>query len=154
MRFLFLTLAIVVSLSATVRVERVPILLIKKNGETVYCKEVLSGKFILTFVHSVEKTTVYELYEIEDDGTLHLYESWYSSLGAGLPSDIEGGFEIEDGFFKVRVSRVFKEISLRVSHLDGHGLIFEDGSNLMFKDIAEVNELLTISSTVLRSKFE
>jgi len=154
MRFLYLALAVVVSLSATLRVERAPILFIKKNGEIVYRKEVLSRKFILTFVHSVEKTTVYELYEIQDDGTLHLYESWYSSLGAGLPSDSEGGFEIENGLFKIRISRTFKEISLRVSHLDGHGLIFEDGSDLMFKDIAKVNELLTLSSTVLKSKFE
>ncbi|MEJ5230333.1 MAG: DUF1850 domain-containing protein [Pseudothermotoga sp.] len=149
MHFFQLVLIAVVGFFSTCRVERVPVLLIEKNGKIVYSRKVLDGKFTLTFVHSVEKTPVYELYEIQEDGSLHLYETRYSSLGAGLPSDGEGGFEMENGLFRVKVSRVFKEISLRVSFLDGHGLIFENGETVMFKDIAEANEPLKLFCKVL-----
>lgn len=149
MRFLHLALIAAIGFLSNHIVERVPVLLIEKNGKIVYSREILDRKFTLTFVHSVEKTPVYELYEIQEDGSLHLYETRYSSLGAGLPSDGEGGFEMENGLFRVKVSRVFKEISLRVSFLDGHGLIFENGETVMFKDIAEANEPLILFCKVL-----
>ncbi len=130
-------------------VQSVPVLQILKGRQVVYSRIVPKGKFTLTFVHSVEKTPVYEFYRIDPDGQLVLYEARYSSYGAGLPCEPEEGFRIEDDQFVVKVTRRFKEISLRVSYIDGHGIIFENGS-VMFKDIASANELITLRSGLIR----
>ncbi len=144
MRFWFVALVLLASFFLIFRFERVPVLVVSKEGKVIYTRKLEDGKFVLTFVHSVEKTPVYEFYEISKDGLLHLYMAKYSSMGAGLTFQTEGRFVVKDGFFEVEISRKFKEISLRVSHLDGHGLLFKDGK-IMFKDIANVNDLIVLS---------
>ncbi|WP_052465407.1 DUF1850 domain-containing protein [Thermotoga profunda] len=144
MRFWFIILVLFAAFLVTFRFEKIPVLILSKEGKVVYTKKLEDGKFILTFVHSVEKTPVYEFYEILGDDTLYLYKTRYSSMGAGLPFQAEGRFETKNGFFEAEISRRFKEISLRVSPLDGHGLLFKD-DKVMFKDIANSNDLLVLS---------
>ncbi len=143
MRLLFVVLIAFSAFFILFRFENTPVLVITKDERIIYTKRVEDAKFILTFVHSVEKTPVYEFYEVLADGTLYLYKTRYSSMGAGLLFQAEGSFEIKDGFFEAEIFRKFKEISLRVSHLDGHGIVFNNGK-VMFKEIAQINDSLKI----------
>lgn len=119
------------------------ILLIEKQGKTIFEKHLEDPFFSLVFIHSVEQTKVEERFRVEPDGKLCLYECRYSSYGAGLPSDGGGGFALENGEFVLKLDRKFERITLRVSHIDGHGIVFTDGP-VWFKDIANVGDTLTI----------
>lgn len=119
------------------------ILLIEKQGKTIFEKHLEEPFFSLVFIHSVEQTKVEERFRVEPDGKLCLYECRYSSYGAGLPSDGGGGFALENGEFVLKLDRKFERITLRVSHINGHGIVFNDGP-VWFKDIANVGDALTI----------
>ncbi len=126
------------------------VLVVERQGQVIFEKILCDGKFTIVFVHSVEKTLVEECFTIEPDGSLILFEARYTSYGAGLPSDAEGGFAFEDGKFLLKLHRKFERITLRVSHVEGHGILFSDGT-VWFKDIANVNDALTIYVKVLPS---
>lgn len=119
------------------------IIVVEKQGQVIFKKVLQDDKFRIVFVHSVEKTLVEECFRVEPDGSMVLYETRYSSYGAGLPSDAEGGFALENGRFVLKLERKFERITLRVSHIDGHGIVFSDGM-IRFKDIANVNDPLMI----------
>ncbi len=125
-------------------------MVVERQGQVIFEKILCDGKFNIVFVHSVEKTLVEECFTIEPDGSLILFETRYSSYGAGLPSDAEGGFAVEDGKFLLKLHRRFERITLRVSHIEGHGIVFSDRT-IWFKDIANVNDALTIYVKVLPS---
>jgi len=145
MRFLPVFIIIVLAFFLLFRFETVAVLIVEKNGSAIYSKTITDNRFVLTYVHSVEKTPVYEYYEVLKDNLLHLYKTRYMSLGTGLPSQAEGRFLIKDGVFEMEISRTFKRISLRVSPIYGQGIIFNDGK-VMFSDIAQTNDSLDIYS--------
>jgi len=126
------------------------VLVVERQGQVIFEKILCDGKFTIVFVHSVEKTLVEECFTIEPDGSLILFEARYISYGAGLPSDAEGGFAFEHGKFLLKLHRRFERITLRFSHIEGHGILFSDGT-VWFKDIANVNDALTIYVKVLPS---
>lgn len=85
------------------------------------------GRFDFVFIHSVHLTPVEERYEVLAPGVLgrtmlHLYELRYQSPGVGMPSDAEGGYRLEGGFFVLSMDRTFARIPLRVSIVPGHGI--------------------------------
>lgn len=124
-------------------IEPESILLIEKQGKIILEKRLNEPFFSLVFIHSVEQTKVEERFRVETDGKLYLYECRYSSYGAGLSSDSGGGFVLENGEFVLKLDRKFERITLRVSHIDGHGIVFNDGP-VWFKNIANVGDTLTI----------
>ncbi|MDN5331204.1 MAG: hypothetical protein PWP45_429 [Tepidanaerobacteraceae bacterium] len=112
-----------------------------ENKKTVI--PVISGKFTITFIHSIEKTPVYELYEISADNKITLNEVRFYSQGTGLPFSTGGIFKNENGQFVIREKRTFSRLSLRVSPLPGHSITV-DGKRLDFLDIARSEDLITI----------
>ncbi|TYP50899.1 DUF1850 domain-containing protein [Thermosediminibacter litoriperuensis] len=114
-----------------------------KNSRTVI--PVKTGEFTLTFLHSIEKTPVYERYSISGDNTLTIKEVRFYSLGTGLPFSPEGSFKNENGEFVVKQSKTLDKISLWVSPLPGHAVIV-DGRRIDFTEIAEKEDLLIISA--------
>ncbi len=142
---------VVVAVIATIltNFQDVPMLQIVKQEQIIYSTLLPDREFALAFIHSVEMTPVYEYYRIDSDGSLVLYETRYSSYGAGLPSEPGEGFQTENGQFVVKMTRKFGEISLRVSHINGHGILFKDKS-IMFKEIASENELITLRARFMR----
>ena len=126
------------------------VLVVEKQGQVIFQKVLNDDWFAVVFVHSVERTLVEERFKVEPDGSLLLFETRYSSYGAGLPSDAEEGFAVEDGKFVLKLHRRFERIVLRVSHIEGHGMVFCDRT-IWFKDIANVNDALTIYVKVLPS---
>ncbi|MCG0275593.1 MAG: DUF1850 domain-containing protein [Thermosediminibacteraceae bacterium] len=128
------------------RVEREKVLIIyNEYKKTTTVLPVKSGEFTLTFVHSIERTPVYELYRINDDSTVTLKETRFYSLGTGLPFNPSGTFKNVNGQFVVTQSRTLEKIPLWVSPLPGHAVII-DGRRINFTDIAESEDLLTISA--------
>jgi len=85
-------------------------------------------EFTLSFIHSVQKTPVYEMYYIDDDNNLILKETRYYSLGVGLPFTAENGhFSNENGEFRITgLNRKFPSISIMVSPIPGHVIIIGD----------------------------
>ncbi|KXG78821.1 hypothetical protein AN618_01590 [Fervidicola ferrireducens] len=128
------------------RIEREKVLIIEnERDKTRTVVGVKSGEFAITFVHSIERTPVYEFYRINDDGTLTLKEARFYSLGTGLPFYADGGFKNEGGAFVVSMSRTLRQIPLRVSPVPGHAVLV-DGRKIYFTDIAKTEDLLTISA--------
>ena len=79
--------------------------------------------FTLGYIHSVLLTPVEELFRVEQDNTLMLYETIYESFGVGLPySEEDGEFEIKDGKFIMKIQRPMDSIKLRVSPIPKHWL--------------------------------
>jgi hypothetical protein len=75
-----------------------------------------TGTFSLSYTHSVEKTPVIEVFQVQENGTLLLTATKYKSYGVGLPSlPEEGRLTIADGWFVLDdLRREYREIRLRV----------------------------------------
>ena len=102
------------------------VLVIESEGKNI--KQTLAvpqKKFTLSYIHSVQKTPVYEVFEITKDNKLILRETAYSSLGVGLPFiEGEGHFINEQGKFKLTgLDRDFTSIPIRVSPIPEHSII-------------------------------
>jgi len=91
----------------------------KKVKQTIVVPQ---KKFTLSYIHSVQKTPVYEVFEIAEDNKLILIETTFSSLGVGLPYTQENGdFRNEQGKFKLTgLNREFTSIPIRVSPIPKH----------------------------------
>jgi len=76
-----------------------------------------TGRFSLSFLHSVSLTPVVDRYEIRPTG-IHQTAEIFEAHGAGLPSfagDVgETGWHSEDGKFVLEMDRQFHRIQLRI----------------------------------------
>ncbi|MDK2822969.1 MAG: hypothetical protein PWQ67_1837 [Clostridia bacterium] len=97
----------------------------EKNTEKVL--SVPDNKFILSFIHSVHHTPVYEYFEINQDNTLIMKEIRYYSLGVGMPFTDEGGiFSNENGEFVLKFNREFDKLFMRISPIPQHAIKIGD----------------------------
>jgi len=78
--------------------------------------------FTISFVHSVNLSTVDEDFMANDDGSITLVRERFDQLSTGMPSGDEDGFSIEAGRFVTRPDRRFPAIAVRVSPVAGHVL--------------------------------
>jgi len=71
--------------------------------------------FTIRFLHSVQKTPVWENLQVEQDGTLTLLSTRYQSFGVGLPFlESEGDFHKEGDYFVFdHMNRHFPQLTLR-----------------------------------------
>ena len=114
----------------------------KSKGEIIVVP-VKSKNFTITFVHSIERTPVSEVYSIDEVGKIILNEVRFYSLGTGLPFSSDGTFKNENGQFVIKEKKSFSSLLLRVSPIPGHALIAE-GRKINFLEIAESEDLLEI----------
>jgi len=102
--------------------------------------------FSISFIHSVQKTPVYEYFYISDDNTIILKGTKYYSLGVGLPYTEENGdFKNDDGAFIVNLNREFEMLPIRVSPLPEHNITI-DGKIYPLLDFAESGKLLNFKA--------
>lgn len=135
-------------------VAQVPELLVTTpSGKVLATFRPRDGSFEHVFVHSVHLTPVEELFKIGTDGkggaALHLYELRYESSGVGMPADAEGGYRLEGGKFILEMDRSFSEIPLRVSIVQGHGIVV-DGIFHPFTDWAPPESPLVLKARIVR----
>lgn len=103
-----------------------------------------SNKFTLFFIHSVQKTPVYEFFKIQDNNTLSLVKTEFSSFGIGLPYTDEGGeLKIKNDRIELKFERDFEKIPIRVSPIPEHAIII-DGKKYPLLDFANPENLIEI----------
>lgn len=69
--------------------------------------------FTIGWVHSVEKEPWFERYEVIDM-QFHLYETYFKTYGAGVPSDGEV-IPSDDGYIHLKIDLYYPEISVAAS---------------------------------------
>ncbi len=121
-------------------------LLISDGRGTLLCALPLhDGRFDYVFVHSIHQTLVEELFRVDGEGRLHLFELRYESSGVGMPADAEGGYRLEGSRFILSMDRVFSRIPLFVSIVPGHGVTVA-GTFYPFTLWAEPEAVLVITA--------
>ncbi len=93
-----------------------PVLMVKPTaGNSLYVFP-QNGEWLLSYTHSVQKTTVEECFKLNEDGKLSMYKTLYSSFGVGLPFLASDGQPklLEDGRMELYLSqpRVFEKVML------------------------------------------
>ena len=99
------------------------------RGKCVWARPVSIGdRYTIRFIHSVMRTPVDEIYEIDKDCSV-LRETVYDMVGAGLPSAPEEGqtFSIEDDKFHIRgYSLRIPDLTYRINMVVAdHELLFD-----------------------------
>lgn len=114
-------------------------------GQAVFMKRVAPGDtFSLSFVHSVEKSTVTDYFRIDGDYRIILYQTEFNSLNTGLPAVVSEGEVFERtarGFRLSGLARVLPEIRLQVSAAWG-GTLAMDGREVSLPALAGDGPLL------------
>lgn len=96
-----------------------------ETGEILHAEHATEGTTIeLEYTHSVEKTPIVEVYEI-DEGTLINTEIHFSSYGAGLPSNAD--VEREGGSFVSTPNTTHDDLHVSPGEIAGHTVTI-DGS--------------------------
>jgi hypothetical protein len=112
--------------------------------KTVTVIYVPNRRFVLSFIHSVQKTPVHEYFVISGDNKLVLDKTTYHSLGVGLPfSEENGKFISKNGEFVLNMHREFESIPIRVSPIPKHSITI-GGKEYPLLDFADPEDLLTI----------
>lgn len=136
-------LAIVPSAIVATSISVLPaIVLFDGGGRKIATLSLEDGRFVHRYIHSIHKTPVDEEFKVSGT-TLELERVRYDSYGVGMPSDGGDAFRIEDNRFVVDMSRSFKRLDIRVSHLPGHGLIM-DGVFHPFTEWVPAEALITL----------
>jgi hypothetical protein len=98
----------------------VPILRIFGESGILEASIPVQDGFTISFVHSVNLSTVDEDFIANNDGSITLVRERFDQLSTGMPSGGEDGFSIENGRFVTRPYRRFPEVAFRVSPVAGH----------------------------------
>jgi hypothetical protein len=102
-------------------------------------------RFSLDYVHSSDKTPVQDIFEISREGEMILIEENFSWHGSGLEFMSRDGASItfQEGKIRVRLSRPFPSLLLRVGRIANHALSFP-GRVVPLNEIARGGERLRI----------
>ncbi|KAB2952971.1 DUF1850 domain-containing protein [Heliorestis acidaminivorans] len=72
----------------------------KEQSSLLYSTAIEKGDwFSHRYIHSVEKSEVFEKFMIDEEGHIMTMESWTSSFGAGLPHLSKGKSALIDGYY-------------------------------------------------------
>lgn len=84
--------------------------------------------FSIYYIHSVQKTPVWENFTVEKNDNLLLASTEYQSLGVGTPFLPSEGklIERQGRFILTGLNRSFKEIDIGASPIPGHILIYKN----------------------------
>lgn len=93
-----------------------------------------NNQFSIGYKHSVMKTEAEELFKVDNEGDIILWETIYKDYGVGLPFLPEDGkLEIKDGDFVLKMNRSFKEINMTISPLAKHYLKINNKKYMLSK---------------------
>lgn len=87
-------------------------------------------EFYLHYIHSSDKTPVWDTFRINDEGQLILIEEAFLWYGAGLEflNHREIQLAYDGKWTKVRLNRIFPELVIRVGSIAKQRLIFQNRS--------------------------
>ena len=119
---------VIVLLMALMRPNATVLQAVAGGGRLLYERQVAPGdEFEIRFTHSVARSLVVEKFRVTPDRQMLLYETVYQDFGAGLPSELDEGAEVEVGPDGVRITgmrRVMSSIPLRVGSIARHQIAF------------------------------
>jgi hypothetical protein len=123
-----------------------------RAGRVAFCDRVQSGEeFVISFVHSVNRRTVYDTLRVEGDH-LVIEKSRFDAFGAGMPeaSTSEGTLAVApDGWLEWTVNRPVPEVTVRVGRVADHILHFK-GREIRLADLSEPGTALTFRTRKAR----
>lgn len=82
--------------------------------------------FEIRYTHSWDKTPVWEVFTVNEQGDLVLLEEDYLWMGAGLDSQPAADFDFSGGRVRVRRNRTIGELRLAVGAVANHRLALGD----------------------------
>jgi hypothetical protein len=102
------------------------VLVIQAAGHSTHTFEVAVGDTVTSyFMHSVERTPIFEYLSVEEEG-LRLVGTRMKSYNAGMPTDNAPGFRVEDGWFFVPHDVALPALSLVVSPEASQAILLGD----------------------------
>ncbi|MDR5659081.1 DUF1850 domain-containing protein [Serpentinicella sp. ANB-PHB4] len=108
------------------------------------------SEIYIDYTHSVARSNVRDVFELNDDFTFTLTRTEYEAFGAGLPTEKYESFELIDGrYINKGINIVLKEIPLRIGKIAKHKLSFEDEVVFDLLDYIEAGELVIIEPSKL-----
>ena len=120
--------SVIVLVMALVRPHAMVLQAVASGGRLLYEHQVAPGdEFEISYTHSVARTVVLEKFRVTPDRQILLYETVYQDFGAGLPSELDEGAQVEVGPGGVRITgmkRVMSSIPLRVGSIARHQISF------------------------------
>lgn len=128
------------------------------TGKVVYKKLVrVEESFTLTYIHSVTKQRVDEIFYVAGPRQLAMSEMRYDSFGANLPVGSEQldtektTFEVQDGYYRITYqNRVFEVVPLMVGQVVAdHTIVFTDGDRVRLLDVTRGGTYVEIYVTPL-----
>lgn len=118
----------IVLVTALLRPRAMVLQAVAGGGRVLYERQVAPGdEFEIRYTHSVARTVVLEKFRVRPDGKITVFETIYQDFGAGLPSELDEGAQVEVGPGGVRITgmeRVMSSIPLRVGSIARHQIAF------------------------------
>ncbi len=132
--------------------ECLPDRLVLSNGNTgaVYASYPLSDgeEFSITFIHSVNKTPVTDVYDVDGDGKVRLLRTVYYDFGAGVPFDLNEGetlsFDDNGAMIIDGINREIPDFLIFVGTVSDHTLQIGD-SQISLRDLCGRNAKVRIA---------
>jgi len=127
-RKLLAGMALLVAVLAALQWVRLDVLrveAVREHGTVLLVPAGPGDTFVLSFVHSVERSVVRDFFRIDEGGRLVLYGTEFRSSNAGLPSALAPGetLTLDDGTFRISgMHRTMEEVSLWVGKASGNRL--------------------------------
>ncbi|QQK74796.1 DUF1850 domain-containing protein [Salicibibacter cibarius] len=108
------------------------------SNDVLFEEEIQPGDtFFHEYIHSVMKTPIREVFEINDDFEIVSKETWTQAFGAGIPYDSNEPIRKEDDFYIIPDDgRVVEELRLIPSNLYTHTFEFKN-ETLYLSDMEE-----------------
>ncbi|AXF56989.1 DUF1850 domain-containing protein [Salicibibacter kimchii] len=116
-----------------------------ETDDVLFEEEIQPGDtFYHEYIHSVMKTPIREVFEINDDFEVVPKETWTKAFGAGIPYESNETIRKEDGFYVIPDDgRVVEELRLIPSNLYTHTFQFKD-ERLYLSEMEENNRRVMI----------
>lgn len=104
-----------------------------RDGRIVYCAAFKPGmEFAVSYIHSVNKSKITDIFKIRDDGVIILDSSRFSSFGAGVasfPEEESSDFSVKKDYIDYHdIDRIVDDLVVFVGTIADHTLILQSGS--------------------------
>lgn len=107
-----------------------------------------TGVFQLQYIHSWDKTPVWDIFKVNKLGNLILDREEYLWMGAGLESYSEADMDFNGERVSIRHNKNIKEFQLAVGTVANHRLII-DNNEITLDSIVEAGKKIIIKTRLL-----